>query len=219
MSYKTYIKTHSGKDFDLIDTTHNDFELEDVAHALSNICRFCGHVKEFYSVAQHSVMVSYLVEPQNALIGLLHDASEAFVGDVAKPLKELLPDYKQVEARIEEFVLGRFGIDPHNMPADIKRADLIALVTEQRDLMSGPDIDLMNAHGIEPLAQIIQPVSPAQAKIMFLERYREIRHNMHCAELDRKERESIRKGRRRAAMYDPSSEALLHNLLLDKEAP
>lgn len=212
--YKSSIQTRSGKDFDLIDPSKNEFTVEDVAHALSNICRYCGHVSEFYSVAQHSVMVSKLVEPKYALMGLLHDASEAFVGDVAKPLKELLPDYKQVEARIEEFVLSRFGIDAHHMPASIKTADLTALVTEQRDLMHGPDPELMKRYHVQPLEEKIVPLSPKEAKELFLERYREIRWNE-----DRKHSRSkagVTSGQKRAALYDPSSEDLLGQLLASK---
>lgn len=210
--YKSSIQTRSGKDFDLIEPSKNEFTVEDVAHALSNICRYCGHVSEFYSVAQHSVMVSKLVEPQYALIGLLHDASEAFVGDVAKPLKELLPDYKQVEARIEEFVLSRFGIDPHNIPASIKTADIIALVTEQRDLMHGPDAELMRKYKVAPLEEKIIPLPPKQAKDLFLERYREIRWQ----EDKHQSKKGVTSGKKRAAVYDHESESLIAQLIGSK---
>ena len=106
---------------------------------------------------------------------MLHDAAEAFIGDVAKPLKMLLPDYKAIEDRVESVVLGRFGL-PAKLPPCIKHADLRMLATEQRDLMnchgSGHVWTLLE--GIEPLEQAIVPMTSERAEREFLMRYAEL---------------------------------------------
>lgn len=90
----------SGEYFDLAEPEACAFQVSDIAHALGNICRFTGHTQRFYSVAEHSVICSHMVPPEDAMAALMHDAAEAFIGDVSSPLKSLLPDYKAVEQRV-----------------------------------------------------------------------------------------------------------------------
>lgn len=122
------------------------------------------------SVAQHSVMVSFIVPPEHRLAALLHDAAEAFLGDVSSPLKAMLPDYRAIEKSVETEILSRFGIS--GLPPCVKHADRVLLATEKRDLMPSGTVLWPILDGIEPLTNKILPLNPRQAKDLFLVRYR-----------------------------------------------
>lgn len=165
------IQTQSGSYFNFVNPELSEFTIEDIASALSKLCRFTGHVKSFYSVSQHSTMVSRIVPPKDALAGLLHDASEAFLNDISSPLKQLLSEYRVIEKRVEKVILNRFGLS-ENLPDSVKRADLIMLATEKRDLMPGCiDSHWAIIQGIDPLPEHIHPLDPRFACFDFLDRF------------------------------------------------
>lgn len=172
MSLPPEVLITNGTLFNFYEPEKSEFTIEDIAHSLSNLCRFTGHVKDFYSVAQHSYMVSMLVPAHLALDGLLHDAAEAFMGDVSTPLKQLLPHYKAIERAVEREVLGRFGVTPGEHP-EVKHADIQMFATERRCLTNHPDKDKA-FHGIEPLDWGIVALQPAAAKAFFLKRFHDL---------------------------------------------
>ena len=116
----------SGARFYPLDPRPEEIQIEDVAHALGHLCRFAGHTSSFYTVAQHSVLVSRICEPQDALWGLLHDASEAYLGDMVRPLKRQpeMASYQEAEERLMAAICERFGL-PAAMPESVVRADEI----------------------------------------------------------------------------------------------
>ncbi|CAR20947.1 conserved hypothetical protein; CPS-53 (KpLE1) prophage [Escherichia coli IAI39] len=129
----SFIKTFSGKHFYYDRINKDDIVINDIAVSLSNICRFAGHLSHFYSVAQHAVLCSKLVPEEFAFEALMHDATEAYCQDIPAPLKRLLPDYKQMEEKIDAVIREKYGLPPV-MSTPVKYADLIMLATERRDL-------------------------------------------------------------------------------------
>lgn len=166
--------TYSGRKFWLEDPRPEDVDINDIAHALSMICRYGGHSREFYSVSQHAILVSKLVCPKHAMFGLMHDASEAYISDIISPLKPLIKNYMEIEATIMDAISKRFGFSMDNdAKQDIKKADRIMLVTEIRDL-TNTDISLIKCKE-KPLDMHIQTCwGPSEAKSKFLARFYEL---------------------------------------------
>lgn len=178
-----WIQTWTLRQFWPLDPRVEDVDLRDIAHALSMVCRFTGHVNEFYSVAQHSVLVSRRAEDiafaagRDSLLharwGLLHDASEAYLVDVARPVKRLpeMAAYRNAESVVQRVICERFGL-PTAEPEFVKIADGEILYTEARDLFSG--VHPSWQWGFEPLPQRIRPMSPEMAERAFLARFDEL---------------------------------------------
>lgn len=201
MSERTFngdwIQTYTGRKFWPLSPRGNDVDIMDIAHALAMKCRFTGHCRSFYSVAQHSVLVSYVVAQMGGsaeaqLYGLLHDAAEAYLPDIAQPIKGAFAiwapvtlegdrswlKFKEVESLIIGAVYNAIGLPAPGVEAFevVKRADVVMLMTEARDLMGEPP----EAWQIEPefMAEQVDPLPSELAKSRFLSRFSTLRRAM-----------------------------------------
>jgi hypothetical protein len=163
----------SGRLFDFLDPHGSDFTIEDVAHGLAHVCRYAGQCRAFFSVAEHSIMVSDLVT-EFAYEALLHDAAEAFIGDITRPLKQLLPEFKRIEANVQDAIIERFGMNPDYKQA-VKEADLRVLAAEQIQAMAPGCADWAAPAGIDPAPVVVRYLDPVSAKREFLGRYERYR--------------------------------------------
>lgn len=167
-----WIQTVKGRKFWPLDARPGDFDIEEIAHALSNLCRFGGHTRDFYSVSQHCVLVSQLVPLELARDGLMHDAAEAYLIDLPRPIKYAMPTYLEAEHKMEVALAEQFGLDFPWHPM-VKAADNNALVTEARDLLGKPPEDWTTVTGVAVLMRIT-PLDPRAARNLFLERWYEL---------------------------------------------
>jgi hypothetical protein len=155
----------------------------DIAHALSNTCRFGGHCRRFYSVAEHSYWVSWQVPVEHALAALLHDATEAYLLDMPTPIKAILPDYQKLEAQLWSVIARRYGL-PEQMHPSIKEADRRMLLAEARQLFHGRVLWEGLFPGVVPADIPELPCwSPRQAEKMFLDRYTQLLLRVEDAEI------------------------------------
>ena len=168
-----YIFTRSGQRFCFEQPSSNAVIIEDIAASLSKICRFTGHVRRFLSVAEHCVNASRIVAPRFALEALLHDAREAFIGDVSSPLKRVLPEYRRVDALAHAAIVKAFDV-PFVQSAEVTTVDLALLRHEAVSLISC-NIDEFNLPpGLPVLKFKLACLPPHRAEAAFLRRYREL---------------------------------------------
>jgi hypothetical protein len=185
MKIEPYIETSIGRKLYLL-AEYPGFNIAEIAHALSNACRYGGHCSQYYSVAEHSVLVSEIAEELDLcdpFEALMHDASEAYICDIPGPWKHLLPDYRALETALEEKLQAFFQLPPKSFGC--KEADLIALMVEGRALLTsrgesmieggipahyGPAADAWIAiHG-----RSVFGLSPAGARTSFMHRYEKL---------------------------------------------
>lgn len=169
-----WIQTYTGKAFWPLDPRADEVNILDIAHALSNICRYTGHVSRFYSVAEHSVLVSLNVPPEYAMWGLLHDASEAYLTDIARPVKKYLTNYRDIEHGIMSAVAEHFLLQGDE-PEIVKVADNRILLDEKAALFRHHPPRPWDAIEGGPLGVDIAGHYPATAEEIFLKRYFSLR--------------------------------------------
>jgi len=188
----SWITTYTDKKFYPLSPNFQDVCLEDIVWSLSFKCRWTGHSKIFYSVAEHSVRVSdevfrqvsamaleEHVAYQAALIGLMHDATEAYLPDIARPIKESIyvdldgehVTFREAEDRLMEVIAKALELPklPPELYVQVKRADDVVLVTEARDIVHGLDSWAKVEH--EPLKEVIVPWTPEEARVEFMKLY------------------------------------------------
>lgn len=173
---KAWIQTASGGKFHILDPQQSEIHITDIAHALSMMCRFTGHVRRFYSVAEHSVHASRIVPANDALWALLHDASEAYIADLNRPLKHFTavgPTYMTVEAKIMLAICQKFRLSA-TQPESVHVADTAMLYAEKDQLM--PPVEWETKWGSDQKSAKVETRcwAPDVAKAMFLSRYYEL---------------------------------------------
>lgn len=169
------IQTFTGRWFDLAAPDPAQVDVVDVAHSLSQINRYTGHTTRPYSVAQHCVLISRIVPETLAFDALMHDAAEAYVGDLSRPLRMLLPEFDDIEHRVRVAVGAALGFDPE-ISAQVRDFDTLMLFWERRDLLvrtPQPWVGEGDYDSRIPSAPI-RPWLPSAAERLFLERYAEL---------------------------------------------
>lgn len=186
-----WMQTYTGRQYWPLDPRSNEVFIEDIAHALSLSCRFSGHCVRFYSVAEHSVRcVRWLAENMDDMIKeysldeesmwlsqkwtLMHDAAEAYVSDVPRPIKPYLGGFDEIEEKNLKAIAGRFSLKypmPESIAEIVKKADNIILMTEKRDNMAKCDYSWGLEGKVWPDRKHIVPYSPEEAKRGFMECY------------------------------------------------
>jgi 5'-deoxynucleotidase YfbR-like HD superfamily hydrolase len=172
-----HIKTATGIDFYPFKPEIEKINIEDIAHSLSQQCRFSGHTKwkgkmKFYSVAQHSLYCSYISE--NPLWALLHDASEAYSVDVPTPIKKRIPQFKYMEEKIESVIASAFNLE-WPRPSEVKECDIKAFNIEWHLLMLNDESsEEYKKCSEDKLFMEILDMTPEQTKDAFINRFKEL---------------------------------------------
>lgn len=174
-----WMQTYTGRRFYPLSPRAEEIDPLDIAHSLAHLCRYNGHVDRFYSVAEHCVLMSLVMPTRElALEALLHDGSEAYVGDMVRPLKhtpEMAP-YRLAEDFVMDAIAERFGLPVdrdghHSKAAEVADADLRILLTERTALLSHyKPSDRWNVDGMEALDVEIMALQPYGAKQAYLAR-------------------------------------------------
>ena len=169
-----YIEIFSGKLINPLNLKEDDIDIVDVAHSLSNQCRFSGHCKFHYSVALHSYYVSQMCSDENKLWGLMHDLSESYIIDIPSPIK-ILPEfrfYREIENNIQNLACNKFGL-PQKMPKEVNIIDKRMSATEMFQIMN-----TFYPNGYIKFDDVkIEELSPEQTKKLFLDQfYRLVKH-------------------------------------------
>jgi uncharacterized protein len=165
-----WMQTYSGRKFYPLNPREQDIAIEDIAHALSLICRYGGHCLKFYSVAEHCVLMAAKALAPLKLTTLLHDASEAYLGDVIRPLKRNFTAYKAAEMAVEQVIASKFGTQ-FPLPKEVKALDEAILFDELEQNMSYPPEPWHVTKGLGVKLQFWKPI---RAEAEFLKAFKDL---------------------------------------------
>lgn len=173
-----WMQTYTGRQFYPLDAHAEDVDPIDIAHGISMQCRYNGHVKRFYSVAEHCVVMSEYLEgigasANDSLYALLHDATESYVGDMVRPLKKHIPLFSQIEDGVMVAIAERFGLDSAVMPDTVREADNRILLDERAELL-GEATAAWSVEDLTPLGVQIKGWDPFVAKELYLMRLEDL---------------------------------------------
>lgn len=172
------ILTYAGILFNIFEPNPDNISIIDIAHSLSMQCRYNGHTDRFYSVAEHSWLVSQFVAPEYALWGLLHDATEAYLCDIPRPLKPFFPGYYAIEDNLMAHIARRFNLVGTDIPHSVKLIDCALLIPERDALMPSAIGDWRLLDGTPDLRGKVEiaGLTPDMAKHLFLQRFKDLTH-------------------------------------------
>jgi hypothetical protein len=177
-----WIATYTGKQFYPLEPRVEDIDIRDIAHALANVCRFSGHVETFYSVAQHSVLAARYAPLGLELAALLHDASEAYICDLSRPVKHdpTMQSYRDAEKRLMAVIEQRYRVQcDHPL---IHEIDNRLLFTEKRDLMPSSPSWGERWGNLQPYPEVIHPWTPTEARRVFLQTFYDLQFQVAPSE-------------------------------------
>lgn len=170
-----WMQTFTGRAFYPLAVKLEDISEFDIAHSLAFQCRYNGHVKRFYSVAEHAYHMSYIVPQEDALWALLHDAPETYIGDMVRPLKKTMHEFRAIDERIMDVICEKFGL-PLGMPDTVKEADNRIIENERLALLVDPPLP-WTVHG-DPYPHLeIEAWNPELAEFKFYTRLQELLHD------------------------------------------
>ena len=190
---KTVITTYSGIHFDLARPHFHMVEIADISHHLSQVCRWAGATQSFWSVAQHSVILSYIVPKELQQWALMHDAAEAYIGDITRPFKNMLHGVRAVEEAIMEAICKKFEL-PYPEPSELMDYDDQIQRWEALTLLGQHDGNFIDRAGmlcemaaLTPYQQMaipayaLEPKGPQEAEILFALRFHELFKSFEAA--------------------------------------
>ena len=167
-----WMQTFTGKAFFPFAPNEDDIDILDIAHSLAMQCRYNGHTQVFYSVAEHCWILSHEVSPEYALWALLHDAPEAYISDMIRPIKRHMPAFVALDDHLTAVIARKFGLAGIEIPAEVKEADTRILLDERAQLHRTPPQEWDIA--LDPLGVDIAAWSPVEAKSRYLHRFHQL---------------------------------------------